>query len=521
MTICKATGHHCYCQPDEGMPCPHEQVKDTTMKTNTTQWLTDEQITAIWRKCDQPSEENNFVTGPLPFARAIEAAILATRQAAPVAGRQGGDATKADEALGEAVSAIYFNDNSKYEGALWNIVRHLAPSIVELLQSDPRAAYVAVAEHRCPCGFDRFGCDHYNRKGDCTYEPAAAHPPADASPAWDASATQRLRSIVDLLGMKSCMPDGDLSGYEFAVLGFVRMEIERLKSKADAAPVEAKPLAQIINAGGNTGSNLPRAEVIWFDGLPAIGTVLYAAQPSTAQGDAKSCAYPSCACIGGTTSTCAKAAQRDAVGQQAGDIKPWADRAAEQGADNDKKVMECMFGEIAELRAALAQRPTNAAQDGNVIGWYKDTKIDAHADSQNDLPPRWIDHRVIVEGSAKPSRDGWKPLVDASQRTSAAPEQKPIFYVRQFDIDAPIGTAILAYRNPGEEWTVPVFTQPTSAADSEDAARLEWLDKNAAYVGINPHAKTCLWVLRDVPEIPGKGFREAIDAARNKEAQKG
>lgn len=36
--------------------------------------MTDERIMAIWRKCDQPSEENDFTTGPLPFARAILAA---------------------------------------------------------------------------------------------------------------------------------------------------------------------------------------------------------------------------------------------------------------------------------------------------------------------------------------------------------------------------------------------------------------------------------------------------------------
>ncbi len=36
-----------------------------------------------------------------------------------------------------------------------------------------------------------------------------------------------------------------------------------------------------------------------------------------AQGDAKPCTYPSCTCIGGTTSTCAKAVQGDALIQQA------------------------------------------------------------------------------------------------------------------------------------------------------------------------------------------------------------
>ena len=49
-----------------------------------------------------------------------------------------------DAALLDAVSAIYFDDSSKYERALWNIVRHLSPSILEVLNSDPRAAYYAI-----------------------------------------------------------------------------------------------------------------------------------------------------------------------------------------------------------------------------------------------------------------------------------------------------------------------------------------------------------------------------------------
>lgn len=54
--------------------------------------------------------------------------------------------------------------------------------------------------------------------------------------AWDTYATTRLRSIVDLLGLQSAVPDGDLTGYEFAVLGHVRREIERLKAAAQPAP---------------------------------------------------------------------------------------------------------------------------------------------------------------------------------------------------------------------------------------------------------------------------------------------
>lgn len=36
--------------------------------------LTDEQIMAIWRKADQPCEENDWTAGPIQFARAILAA---------------------------------------------------------------------------------------------------------------------------------------------------------------------------------------------------------------------------------------------------------------------------------------------------------------------------------------------------------------------------------------------------------------------------------------------------------------
>ena len=40
--------------------------------------LTDADIVRIWCECDLPSTENNFTTGPLPFARAIERHLAAT-----------------------------------------------------------------------------------------------------------------------------------------------------------------------------------------------------------------------------------------------------------------------------------------------------------------------------------------------------------------------------------------------------------------------------------------------------------
>lgn len=47
---------------------------------------------------------------------------------------------------------------------------------------------------------------------------------------WPVIATQRLRSVVSALGLQSEVPEGDLTGYEFAVLGAVRRAIERLQA---------------------------------------------------------------------------------------------------------------------------------------------------------------------------------------------------------------------------------------------------------------------------------------------------
>ena len=46
-----------------------------------------------------------------------------------------------------------------------------------------------------------------------------------------------------------------------------------------------------------------------------------------------------------------------------------------------------------------------------------------------------------------------------------------------------------------------------------DAERYRWLRDKSAYVGINPHARTFLWVLRGILELTGQGFDAAIDAA--------
>ncbi len=48
------------------------------------------------------------------------------------------------------------------------------------------------------------------------------------------------------------------------------------------------------------------------------------------------------------------------------------------------------------------------------------------------------------------------------------------------------------------------------AAAQKEAERLAFVESRA-YVGVNPHTKTCLWVLRGIYELPGQGFRAAID----------
>lgn len=48
------------------------------------------------------------------------------------------------QALDAAVSALYFDDASKYQAALYSIVRALDPSLVEELLASPKAAFDAV-----------------------------------------------------------------------------------------------------------------------------------------------------------------------------------------------------------------------------------------------------------------------------------------------------------------------------------------------------------------------------------------
>ncbi|WP_164079710.1 hypothetical protein [Stenotrophomonas maltophilia] len=73
---------------------------------------------------------------PLFNAQQMRDYARAALSAQPSPGGQG-------DALHAAVSAIYFDDGSDYQGALWNVVRALDPVVAGLLERDPYAAYEA------------------------------------------------------------------------------------------------------------------------------------------------------------------------------------------------------------------------------------------------------------------------------------------------------------------------------------------------------------------------------------------
>jgi hypothetical protein len=53
-----------------------------------------------------------------------------------------------DKALAVAVAAIYFNDGSDYETALWQVVKNLGgDEAVDLLESDAEEAFRVYASH--------------------------------------------------------------------------------------------------------------------------------------------------------------------------------------------------------------------------------------------------------------------------------------------------------------------------------------------------------------------------------------
>lgn len=150
---------------------------DSRVTGNAQAALSDDRVFSIADAHADESREDGMRLLDRGGLLAFAADILATRQPAPVAAAVQGDAVRA------ALQMLYDDRD-----------------VVDVITTK-QAAQVAHA--------------------------LAAQPPADAAPTWDADATNRLRSIVELLGLQSCVPD-DLTGCEFAVLGFVRREIERL-----------------------------------------------------------------------------------------------------------------------------------------------------------------------------------------------------------------------------------------------------------------------------------------------------
>lgn len=77
------------------------------------------------------------------------------------------------------------------------------------------------------------------------YEPAPSAAAGEQVLLCHPDITKRIRSIVDLLGLQSDIPEDDLTGYEWAVLGLVRCEIKRLKAAAQPTPAQgdAVPVA--------------------------------------------------------------------------------------------------------------------------------------------------------------------------------------------------------------------------------------------------------------------------------------
>ncbi len=56
--------------------------------------------------------------------------------------------TNEKKALGEAVAALYFDDNSDYQSALWSIVELLGGNeAVNMLDDDPQEAYNKYSKH--------------------------------------------------------------------------------------------------------------------------------------------------------------------------------------------------------------------------------------------------------------------------------------------------------------------------------------------------------------------------------------
>ena len=124
--------------------------------------------------------------------------------------------------------------------------------------------------------------------GSGKVDPADAIFPAPIKPvdAKETLSDAHIEEIARRYSLDGSMVIGDrMDGY---VIPFARAIIKAVSVAPVAAAVQgdALPKCVIINAGGNTGSNPPRAAPAWLNGLPPIGTTLYAESPTYQQGRA-------------------------------------------------------------------------------------------------------------------------------------------------------------------------------------------------------------------------------------------
>ncbi len=105
--------------------------------------------------------------------------------------------------------------------------------------------------------------------------------------------------------------------------------------------------------------------------------------------------------------------------------------------------------------------------------------------------------QAITDPENQPSQFGTVTLAYHEKELAAA--QKDATYWKD------------AYTSNNQQWQAR-YCEVSEQLDAaqKDAERLAFVESRA-YVGVNPHAKTCLWVLRGIYELPGQGFRAAID----------
>ncbi len=144
------------------------------------------------------------------------------------------------DALHAAVSAIYFDDSSDYQGALWNVVRALNLVVAGLLERDPDAAYEAT------------------RPGNS--ELAARQPVGDCSES----------TLYEAVGNLLEAPGSWTSGYTDAL-----HDLREAYSHYGQKPVKQKPLAEVSRKSFNSDGT----SNIITPALP-LGTRLYAAPPA-------------------------------------------------------------------------------------------------------------------------------------------------------------------------------------------------------------------------------------------------